>query len=461
MNIVKVDPLTLNFAKYNPRKDLKAGDKEYEKLKKSIQTFGYVDPIIVNKRNNVVVGGHQRLKVLIDLGYDEIDVVYVDLDDKDEKALNIGLNKISGDWDAEKLEDLLRELNNDESYDVTLTGFDLDELDTLFSGAAADLDQAEKDNKRSMKKAINIDDSLEQQLLDMEEQEPSEDNPRNIKPGDVFKLGRHMVFCGDSTNKYEILKFIKGVKFDLIMTDPPYDQDMSNRSRPSICALNDSLVKYKSEKHNYSMEKCEQYTEDIIDLSNWDPNLITWIKDLDIPSMFIFTSKNGVYKYLSMFTDVYNYDILFWCKADPTPFKNNSLYPDLEYMLYFYKKGHTFNNFDKPKAFKKYFLSSKMQGVKDNNNDKIHPTMKPLELISDKIQITSSDDGNVLDLFGGSGTTLVACEQTGRTCYMVEKSAKYMNRLIDRYEAITLDEAVFVKNLYETESSDNKSDNID
>jgi DNA modification methylase len=198
-----------------------------------------------------------------------------------------------------------------------------------------------------------------------------------------------------------------------------------------------------------------------MDLSNWDPNLITWIKDLDIPNMFIFTSKNGVYKYLSMFIDVYNYDILFWCKADPTPFKSNSLYPDLEYMLYFFKKGRTFNNFDKPTAFKKYFLSSKMQGVKDNNNEKIHPTMKPLELISDKIQITSSDDGNVLDLFGGSGTTLVACEQTGRTCYMVEKSVKYMNRLIDRYEAITLDEAVFVKNLYETESSDNKSDNID
>lgn len=129
---------TLNVAKYNPRKDLKSTDAEYIKLKNSIEHFGYVDPVIVNKRTMTVVGGHQRLKVLKDLGYKNIDVVYVDLDEKDEKALNIALNKISGDWDAEKLEDLLRELSLDEDYDVGLTGFSNEEIETLFNGSLDD-----------------------------------------------------------------------------------------------------------------------------------------------------------------------------------------------------------------------------------------------------------------------------------------------------------------------------------
>ena len=125
-------------APYNPRKDLKPGDKEYDKLKQSIEHFGYVEPIIVNDRTGYIVGGHQRLKVLQDLGYTEVEVVHVDLDENNEKALNVALNKVSGDWDADKLEDLLRELNLAEDFDVELTGFDMSELDTLFNGTIED-----------------------------------------------------------------------------------------------------------------------------------------------------------------------------------------------------------------------------------------------------------------------------------------------------------------------------------
>ena len=137
-------------APYNPRKDLKPGDKEYDKLKQSIEHFGYVEPIIVNDRTGYVVGGHQRLKVLQDLGYTEVEVVHVDLDENNEKALNVALNKVSGDWDADKLEDLLRELNLAEDFDVELTGFDMGELDTLFSGAIEDA--AEEYNKNKVDK---------------------------------------------------------------------------------------------------------------------------------------------------------------------------------------------------------------------------------------------------------------------------------------------------------------------
>lgn len=131
MNIIKRHIDDLVPAEYNPRVDLKPGDKEYDKLKRSIEEFGYVEPIIYNKRNNTVVGGHQRLKVLKDLGYTDIDVVEVDLNDNDEKALNIALNKVSGDWDNEKLEELLNELNNEADFDISLTGFDSDEINKL------------------------------------------------------------------------------------------------------------------------------------------------------------------------------------------------------------------------------------------------------------------------------------------------------------------------------------------
>ena len=103
MDIQKIPAARLNPAAYNPRKDLKPGDREYEKLKRSIVEFGYVEPVIWNRRTGNVVGGHQRLKVLVDMGQTEIDCVVVDLDLRREKALNVALNKIQGDWDEEKL----------------------------------------------------------------------------------------------------------------------------------------------------------------------------------------------------------------------------------------------------------------------------------------------------------------------------------------------------------------------
>ena len=120
----------LKAAHYNPRKDLQPGDKEYEKLKKSIVEFDYIDPVIWNKRSGNVVGGHQRLKILKVLGHTEIDVSVVDLDDVKEKALNLALNKTGGDWDLPKLSSLLLELDTGD-IDVEITGFDEDELEAL------------------------------------------------------------------------------------------------------------------------------------------------------------------------------------------------------------------------------------------------------------------------------------------------------------------------------------------
>lgn len=141
----------INAAAYNPRKDLKPSDAEYMKLKKSIDEFGYIEPIVVNRRTGNIVGGHQRFKILVDEGYTEVECVVVNLAEKREKALNVALNKISGEWDTDKLKAVLSELDE---ADLVLSGFDLLELDNLFNDSLGEdldlsLDEAGGEKKKS------------------------------------------------------------------------------------------------------------------------------------------------------------------------------------------------------------------------------------------------------------------------------------------------------------------------
>ena len=175
MLIEKKKTAELLPAEYNPRKDLKPGDAEYEKLKRSIEQFGYVEPVIWNKTTGRVVGGHQRLKVLMDMGHTEVDCVVVEMDEEKEKALNIALNKISGEWDKDKLALLIADLQGTD-FDVSLTGFEPAEIDDLFKDALKD--QVKDDN-------FDVEAELQ--------------NPTITKPGDVWTLGRHRLVCGDST----------------------------------------------------------------------------------------------------------------------------------------------------------------------------------------------------------------------------------------------------------------------
>jgi len=139
---MKIDDLIP--ADYNPRKDLKPGDKEYEKLRRSIQEFGYVDTVIWNEHTGNIVGGHQRLKVMKELGFQEVTVSVVDLDEQKEKALNIALNKIEGDWDKGLLKDLLQDIDTGD-FDMSLTGFDNDELEKLMTDGEEFTERPEKE----------------------------------------------------------------------------------------------------------------------------------------------------------------------------------------------------------------------------------------------------------------------------------------------------------------------------
>ena len=184
MNIQTMKLSELNPAKYNPRKELKPGDKEFEKLKNSIESFGYVELIVVNTRTgNTVISGHQRLSVLKHLGKTEAECVLVDMDAVSEKALNIAMNKVSGEWDEVKLADLLKDIE-DSNFDLGKTGFDPPEIETLF-------------NKVHSKEVKEDDFDVESELK----------QPCFSKEGDLWMLGKHRVLCGDSTKaeSYDIL----------------------------------------------------------------------------------------------------------------------------------------------------------------------------------------------------------------------------------------------------------------
>ena len=204
MKFVKKKITDLIPADYNPRKDLKPGDPDYEKLKRSMHEFGYVDPIIWNQQTGHVVGGHQRLKILQDEGIQEAECVVVSLDDEKEKTLNIALNKISGDWDKDKLALLMTDLQASD-LDVSLTGFDENEISDLLGTA----DDTHDDD-------FDVDSEL--------------NKPTFSKAGDLWHLGKHTLLCGDATKKESFHKLLSDNKVNLVLTDPPYNVDYQSKA---------------------------------------------------------------------------------------------------------------------------------------------------------------------------------------------------------------------------------------
>lgn len=202
MIIQKVNAARLNPAAYNPRRDLKPGDKEYEKLKCSIEEFGFVEPVVWNQATGNVVGGHQRLKILLDMGETEIDCVVVDLEPQKEKALNLALNKISGDWDEEKLAAIMADLDAAD-FDVALTGFDADEVDALM-------------NRFYSKEAVQDDFDQVQAKETIEAA-----GGAKTQPGDLWQLGNHRLLCGDPASADDMARLMEDKRADCAVTALP------------------------------------------------------------------------------------------------------------------------------------------------------------------------------------------------------------------------------------------------
>ncbi len=368
-------------ASYNPRKKLKPGDSEFEKIKNSISEFGYVDPVIVN-RDLTVIGGHQRITVLKTLGYTEIDCVIIEVDKTKEKALNIALNKISGEWNKELLADLIADLKLVD-YDIGFTGFDPPEIDELFN-EVHDKDVKEDD--------FDVDKELAE--------------PSITQKGDVWLLGRHRLICGDSTDSkiYQIL--MNGQKANLIVTDPPYNVNYSSQAG-SI--KNDNM---KDQEFYYFLFQA---------FTNMAAHL-----ERDA-SIYVFHADTEGYNFRKAFKDAgfHLSSVCIWAKQrlaigrSPYQWKHEPiLYGWLKegkHNWYSDRKQSTIWNFDRP------------------SKNTLHPTMKPINLCAYPIQNSSMSNCIVLDPFGGSGSTLIACEQTNRICYTIELDEKYSDVIVKRY----------------------------
>ena len=382
MLIEKKKTVELLPAEYNPRKDLKPGDEEYEKLKRSIEEFGYVEPVIWNKTTGRVVGGHQRLKVLIDLGITEVDCVVIEMDDAKEKALNIALNKISGDWDKDKLTLLIADLQG-EDFDVSLTGFDPAEIDDLF--------------KDSLKDSMHDDD------FDVDEELKK---PSFTKAGDVWTLGRHRLVCGDSTKKETYDTLMGDIKANLVITDPPYNVNYEG-----------SAGKIKND--NMANDAFYQFLLDAF--TNMEAVMT------GDASIYVFHADTEGLNFRRAFADAgfYLSGCCIWKKQSlvlgrsPYQWQHEPvLYgwkKNGKHQWYTGRKETTIWEFDKPKK----------------NGD--HPTMKPIALLAYPIMNSSMSNAVVLDPFGGSGSTLIACEQSDRICYTVELDEKFCDVIVKRY----------------------------
>lgn len=373
-------------------------EEQINQIVASINEFGFTNPLLIDEKDNIIAG-HGRLLASKKLKMEEVPcIVLSGLTEAQKKAYIIADNKMAlkAGWDEELLKvelENLKELN----FDLELTGFDVDELDDIFR--------------------VEEEEEIVEDDFDIE---PPEE-PK-AKLGDIYKLGNHRLMCGDSTKEEDVAKLMNGNKADMVFTDPPYDMSMGGQG----C--------FKS-----SMGNCKERIDNII---NFDPYVISYLANMDIPTYYICTSKDGIPKYMDIFKE-HNFNILVWCKTNPVPFTAGTFLPDIEYIMYFSKKGKKiWNNSLKPTdTYKKYYISKKLQGREDAGED-LHPTMKPIELISNKIRISSNENGVVLDIFGGSGSTLIACEQLNRNCYMMELDPKYVDVIIKRWEEFTGEKAI-------------------
>ncbi|EGL47626.1 site-specific DNA-methyltransferase [Streptococcus dysgalactiae] len=381
MEIREIRLSELHPASYNPRKKLKKGDKEYEKIKQSLLKFGYVDPIIVNN-DLTVIGGHQRLTVLKDLDYETAKCVIVDLSKEDEKALNIALNKITGQWDDQLLADLLLDLQESD-FNLDLTGFEPPEIDDILSNVHdKDLSDDDFDVEEELKK------------------------PTFSKRGDIWQLGKHRVICGDSTKAETYDQLLGDKKANLVVTDPPYNVDVEETAGK---ILNDNMP--DSDFYLFLFDMFSQVEKHI---------------ESDA-SIYVFHADTEGLNFRKAFKDAGFY--LSGCCI----WKKNSLV--LGRSPYQWQHEPCLFGW-KQKGKHQWFSDRKQTTIWEYDrpkSSKDHPTMKPIPLMAYPIQNSSMRGTIVLDPFLGSGSTLMAADQTGRVCYGIELDEKFMDVIVKRY----------------------------
>jgi site-specific DNA-methyltransferase (adenine-specific) len=383
IELVNIDDLDLD-----PKNARKHDAKNLKAIADSLDLFGQRKPIVVWGRT--VVAGNGTMAAARSLGWTEITVARVpdDWSADQVKAYALADNRSAelAVWDEQVLASQLLELQEAE-FDIELLGFELpvDELSEV------------------------VEDEIPEQV------------ELKSKLGDVWKLGRHRLLCGDSSSITNLDALLQGEKIELVFTDPPY--------------------RYKTMGAGGAFDKgFADLKKDIAALVDFDPtdflNVLPTVF-ADNMNAYIFCNTDLVPDYcLWAKQNKYNFNILTWHKKSFIPATNGHHFPDTEYLIYI-SKNAVWNN-GQDVNYGKYF-------VMDNEKSADHPTIKPQEIITTELLISSSRKGNVLDLFGGSGSTLIACEQTDRTCFMMELDPKYVDVIIARWEKLTGETAELIE----------------
>ena len=418
LKIQQIPTDTLNEYANNPRNN----EEAIEAVAESIKEFGFKVPLVIDK-NNVIIAGHTRKKAAELLGLEEVPcIVADDLTPEQIKAYRLADNKTAelAQWDFEKLEKELAELT---AFDVDMTAFGFDE-------AIFDTATAEEDNFDVEKELETIDVPITQE-------------------GDIWQLGRHRLICGDSTQKEVIMRLMNKQDASLLITDPPYNVGYEGGSKKRENIKNDNMGE---EEFTTFLGKVFCNINNVLKEGG---AFYIWHAPTEAKSFFEACEETG-----------WNIrQCLVWVKNQFT-FGRQDYQWQHENCLYGWKEGeaHYFIdsrtectvfedivNIDKLKASELKELCKELMQQREHTTviredrptaSELHPTMKPIKLMARLIKNSSRKNEIVVDFFGGSGSTLIACEQLERTCYMCELEPKYCDVIIKRFEELTGEKAV-------------------
>jgi len=374
-------------AEYNPRQLM---EKQKEALQASLDRFGQAQEIAINT-DGTIIGGHQRIKILKELGYETVRVSIPDrpLTKEEEKELNVRFNQNIGEWDFAALSD------NFELDELTDWGFDLDELSKQFDLLVT---AEEKDDEV-----------------------PEVPKEPIAKLGDLYKLGEHRLLCGDATKVEDVERLMDGQKADITFTSPPYN-------------VGHNLgYKNKNDKYDGSGDNIENYDQFLTD---WVLLALKYSRYVFNNIQMLANNKHDIIRHLA---EVNNYvcDVAFWKKSQVAPaMAANVMNSQIEMIWILGKENKRSINTSEFRGTVANFIETS-SAMKDNKNTKIHNATMPVALCDWVIKNFTQLKMSIIDVFGGTGTTLIAAEKLGRKCYMMELDPKYIDVIVKRWEDYT------------------------
>ena len=389
---MEIKTVKISELKPHPKNPRVHPDNAIDKLVRSIKEYGWTNPVLVSA-DGYVLAGHARLKAAEKAGIEEVPVIYLPLEGAKADAYLIADNRLQDetDWDYEKLEDLLQELDAGD-FDLELTGFDMDEIEDLMTQF-----------------------HVPGEIIEDEAPEPPEEPI--TKPGDIWQLGRHRLMCGDATKKEDVEKLMNGVKADMVLTDPPYGMNLDT----DFSSIKGSMKSIGRKNHTQG----NKYNKVIGDNEDFTPKLITTIFDNFgyCKEMFLF----GADYYAELLPNKNDGSWLVWDKRK----ESQADAIGSEFELCWSKQKH-----------KRRILRHDWFGFLSSENTydarhRVHPTQKPITLFVDIINQWGKSAKVIVDMYGGSGSTLIACEQLNRTCYMMEIDPIYCDVIVRRWENFT------------------------